>query len=142
MIGLGVAGDHAAELRDDIEGIEIVEGIETGDVDGREFEAEETSADGEHAMCFRERDGNARHIADAERDGDRIERAICKRQRLRVGLEERRGLIEALLGKRAARPTASMSGLMSTMVARVAGPDAASTRSATSPVPPARSRSE
>src|SRR5262249_49203913 len=43
-IGILVARDRAAEHRDDVEGIEVVERIETGNVDGREFETEKPPA--------------------------------------------------------------------------------------------------
>ena len=44
-IGLGVAGHRAAERRDDVERIEVVERVEAGNVDGGEFEAEKAAAD-------------------------------------------------------------------------------------------------
>ena len=96
-IGLGVAGDRAAERRDHVERIEIVERVEPGHIDGGEFEAEEAPADPQHAMGFRERRLDARHVADAERDGDGIEAAVGKRQRLGVAFDERDGVVEPAL---------------------------------------------
>lgn len=43
-IGLGVAGDRAAKPRDHIERKQIVDPIEAGHIDGREFQAQKPRA--------------------------------------------------------------------------------------------------
>ena len=87
-IRFGIAGDHAAERGDDVERVEVIEPVETGNIDGGELEAEEFSADLEHAKRLGERRIDARHVADAERDGRGIEGAVGERQRLGIGFDE------------------------------------------------------
>src|SRR6516165_3972657 len=87
-VGLRIPGDDAAERGDDVEGVEIVERIEPGNVDGRELEAEKTSADAQHAMRLGKRGCDPRHVADTERNGDSVEAASAKRQALGVALDE------------------------------------------------------
>ena len=91
-IGFGVAGDDAAELRNDIERIGVVERIEAGNIHGGEFKAEKPSADLEHAERFGQRPIDARHVADAEGDGRGVEAAVLERQRLGIGFGERHGV--------------------------------------------------
>ncbi len=43
-IGLVVAGDGSADLRDDVPGIDIVDAIEAGNIHMREFQAQEPAA--------------------------------------------------------------------------------------------------
>src|SRR5262249_54028880 len=69
-VGVRVLGDGAAERGNHVEGIEIIERGKARYVDGGEFEAVEASADAQHAMGFAERCRDARHVADAEGDGD------------------------------------------------------------------------
>ena len=87
-IGLGVARHGAADRGNDVERIELVEPIETRHVDRGKFQAEEMPAGLQHAMDLAERHVDARHVADAERDGDGIEALVRERQRLGVGLDE------------------------------------------------------
>ena len=91
-------------------------------------------------MHLGQRDIDARHVADAERDRHRIEALVRKRQRLGIGIDERHRIVEAASLARS-RPTPSMSALMSATVARVPAPPAATVRNDTSPVPPATSSS-
>ena len=51
----------------------------------------------QHAMGFLERQLDARHVADAERDGHRVERAVGERQRLGVAFDEGHELVEPAL---------------------------------------------
>jgi hypothetical protein len=96
-----VAHDHPAERRNDIERIEVIERIERGNVDGGEFETEKSAADLEHAVRFRERMLDARHIADAEGDGHGVEAAVGKRQRFGIGPGEIEGRLIAAKLRRA-----------------------------------------
>ena len=52
----------------------------------------------QHAMRFRKRALDARHVADAERDGHGVEGAVGERQRLGVALDERHDIVEPALG--------------------------------------------
>ena len=97
-VGLGVAGDGAAERRNHVEGVEIVERVEAGHVDRGELQAEELAAEAQHAKGFGERRLDARHIADAECDGDGVAAARGKRQRLGIALDEDDGIVDAALG--------------------------------------------
>ena len=96
-VGLCVAGDGAAERRDHVERVEIVERVETGHIDGGEFEAQKAPADPQHAMGLLQRRLDARHVADAEGDGDGIEAAVRKRQRLGIAFDKRDGVVEPAL---------------------------------------------
>ena len=49
-------------------------------------------------MRLGERRRDARHVADAERDGHRVVAAVGERQRLGVGLDEVDGVVEPALG--------------------------------------------
>src|SRR5262245_14989341 len=61
-IGLAVAGHDAPERRDHIERIEVVERIEPGHVDAREFEAEKAATDPAHPERFFQRRLDAWHV--------------------------------------------------------------------------------
>ena len=87
-IGLGVAGHGAADRRDDVERIEVVEPVKARHVDRGELQADEMSAELQHAMDLAERHVDARHVADAERDGDGVEALVRERQRLGVRVDE------------------------------------------------------
>ncbi len=101
-IGLGVLGDGAAERGDDVEGVEIVERVEARHVDGGKFQAEKAPARAQHAMGLGQRRLDARHVADAEGDGDGVVTGIGKRQHLGIAVDERDCRIEPALGR--ARP--------------------------------------
>ena len=139
-VGLGIAHDGAAERRHDVEGIELVERIEPGHIHIGELEAEESPAEPEHAVHLGQRHVDARHIADAECDRDRIEAVVREWQRLGVGIDERHHVVEPAFHC-ALAPDASISALMSATVARVPAPPASIVRNDTSPVPPATSSS-
>ena len=96
-IGLGIAGDRAAERGNDVERIEVVEPVEARHVDGRKFKADEAAADFQHAIRLRKRALDARHVADAECDGHGIEASIGERQRLRIALRESNDIVESAL---------------------------------------------
>ena len=51
-VGFGIAGDEAAERRDDVERIEVVECVEPRHIDGGEFQAQKMAPDGEHTMSI------------------------------------------------------------------------------------------
>src|SRR3984893_15400842 len=87
-IGFRVTRDRAAERRNDVEGIEIVERIEPGHIDSGKFEAEKPAAMPQHAIEFGERDVDPRHVADAERDGTSIEAAAREGQAFGVACRE------------------------------------------------------
>ncbi len=87
-IGLGVAGDDPAERRDDVEGVEVVEAIEGGDIDGREFETEEAAARFQDAPGLGERLIDPRHVPDAEGDGRGVKAARRERQGFGIRLAE------------------------------------------------------
>src|SRR5215218_1839055 len=87
-IRLGVPGDDAAQRRDDVEGIGVVERVEPGHVDIRELEAQEVAAAPEHAIRFRQRGFDARHVADAERDRVAVISVVAKRRRLGITFDE------------------------------------------------------
>ena len=70
--------------------------VEPGHVDGGEFQAQKTAAGPQHAIGFLQRGIDPRHVADAERDGVGVERAIRKCQRLGIALDERNLLVEML----------------------------------------------
>src|SRR5690242_17502243 len=76
LIRFAVAGDHLADARDSLEGIELVQPVEPGHVDSRKFKAQETAADLEHPIGLRQRALDARHVADAEGDGDAVEALV------------------------------------------------------------------
>src|SRR4029453_134738 len=57
---LAVAGYDAPECRDHVERIEVVERVEAGHVDAREFEAEKAAADPAHPERFFHRSLDAR----------------------------------------------------------------------------------
>lgn len=48
--------------------LRMIDLVETGHVDGREFETEKTAAGLQHAVSFAEGAVDARHVADAEGD--------------------------------------------------------------------------
>src|SRR5579871_1759441 len=83
-IRLGVARDRAAELRDDVEGEEIVEPVKTGHLDRGKFKREKSPTRLQHAIGFLERGFDPRHVADAESDGVAVESAVGKRKRLGI----------------------------------------------------------
>ena len=120
-VGVAIARHRAAQRRDDVEGIEVVERIEAGHVDGREFEAEKSPAGPQHAIELAQRDFDPRHVADAEGDGAGVEAAVRKRQRFGIAGGERHRRRRARASRARSRPTASMSGLMSQTVTRGAG---------------------
>src|SRR6185437_16577988 len=90
--------DGAADRRNDVERINLIELVEAGYIDRREFEAKEASADLQHAMRFGERAFDARHVADAEGDGDAIEAAVGIGEFLGVALLESDDVIAPALG--------------------------------------------
>ncbi len=94
-IGLGVAGHRPADRRNDVERIKLVGPVEPRHVDVGKFETQEAPADPQHAVRFGQRGVDARHVADAERDGDGVERAVGQRQLFRVAFDE--GHVEPLL---------------------------------------------
>src|SRR5262249_32792143 len=59
-VGFRIARDRAAERRDDIERIEVIERVEPRHVDGGELETEEMAAQPEHAEGFLQRRLDAR----------------------------------------------------------------------------------
>ena len=140
LIGLAVAGHRPADRRDHVERIELVERVQPRHVDRGEFQAQEAPAQLEHAIGFAERALDARHVADAEGDGDAIEAAVGIGEFLGIALLEGDAVVEPRSSARSA-PTVSISVLMSQTVTRVPAPPASTTRKATSPVPPARSSS-
>src|ERR1044072_8184747 len=102
-IGLGIASHRAADLRNHVERIEIVEPVEARHVDRRKLQAEEMPAELQHAMDLTKRRFDPRHVADAERDGDGVEALVQKRQRLGIGFDEldiAMGLFSALAADR------------------------------------------
>src|SRR3974390_3570689 len=88
LIGLRVASGYLPEARDQLERIEVVKCINARYVDGGEFQAEEAAAELERAMGFGERPLDARHVADAEGDGDTIEAPISVGQLFGISLLE------------------------------------------------------
>ena len=98
------------------------------------------SADFEHAIGLGQRRLDARHVADAERDGGGIETAIPERQRLGIGFGERDGVAEsACRGALAAdREHIGVDVADRRAAFRAAG---LTMRMAMSPVPPATSTS-
>ena len=121
-VGLGIAHDGAAERRHDVEGIKLVQRIEPRHVHIGEFEAEEPPAELQHAVHLGQRHIDARHVADAERDRDRIEALVREWQRLGVGIDEGHHVVEPALALRARARRPSISALMSATVARVPAP--------------------
>src|SRR5262249_34984146 len=95
----GVAGDDAPERGDNVERIKIINRIETRYVHGGEFQAEEASADAQHAISLAQRRVDAWHVANAEGDGDRVVAAFGKRQRLGVAFDEGNRIIEPAFGR-------------------------------------------
>src|SRR6266481_7510151 len=93
-IGLGVTCDRAAERRDDVKGVEIIDRIEPGHVDGRKFEAEKPAAGPQYAMELGQRDIDPRHVTDAERDRAGIVAAVRERQAFGIAGRERHAAIE------------------------------------------------
>src|SRR5262249_41528125 len=78
-IGLSIAGHGAADLRNDIERIEVVETVERGHIDRRELQAEEVPTELQRTMDFAQRHVDLRHVADAEGDGDGVETLVGER---------------------------------------------------------------
>ena len=97
LIGLAVAGHRLADARDDLERIELVERVEPRHVDRGELQAQEAAADLEHAVGLGERAVDARHVADAEGDGDAVEALVGVGQFLGIALLEGDGVVEAAL---------------------------------------------
>ena len=140
LIGLGIAGDGAAERRDHLEREQVIEPIEPGHIDGREFQAEEAAAGPQHAIRFRKRMVDPRHVADAEGDGVAVEGAIGKRQRFRIAFDKGDAIVEM------ARDGALLSDAQHVRIDVADGgaktvPAAFAARKAISPVPPATSSS-
>src|SRR6266566_3410828 len=100
-IGFGVAGDGAAERRNHLERKQIINPIQPGNVDGREFQAQQSATVLEHAKRFVECEIDPGHVADAERDGVAVEMAVRESQRFRIALDERHALVE--MSRRGAR---------------------------------------
>ena len=94
LVGLAVAGDRFADARDHIVGINVVERAQARQIDGGKLQAEKTPAELEHAMGFAERSLDARHVADAEGDGDAIEAPVGIGQLLGIALREADRLVE------------------------------------------------
>ena len=97
-IGLGVARDGAAELRDHPEREQVIEPIEPGHVDGGKFQAQEAPAGPQHAIGFLERAIDPRHVADAEGDRVAVEAAVGEGQLLGVALDKRHAVVEMAFG--------------------------------------------
>src|SRR5580704_18882287 len=87
-ISLAIVRHRAPKRWNDIEGIEFIEGIETGDVDGREFEAEETRSWLQYAISFCERCGDTWNVADAEGNRVGVKALVRKRQGLGITFNE------------------------------------------------------
>ena len=83
-----IAGDHAAERRNDVERVEIIEPVETGHVHARELEAEKVPAWAQYAERLRQGGVDTRHVADAERDRVGVEALVGKDQRFSVAFRE------------------------------------------------------
>ena len=97
-----------ADRRDDVERIKLVERVEAGHIDRGEFQAEEAPADLQHAMRFGERALDARHVADAEGDGDASKLLSGKGSSSALPSLEGDGVVEPALARRArGRPPAS-----------------------------------
>ncbi len=86
QIGVGVplAGEHGAEGRNNAEGIDVVQPVETGRWVGSEFETEETPPGPQHPPGLGQRAVDAGHVADTEGDGIGVHAARTQRQRLRI----------------------------------------------------------
>ncbi len=93
LIGLAVAGHGLADARNHLERIEFVKFVDARHIDRRKFQTQEPSADPENAMGLAQRAFNARHVADAEGDGDAIEAAIRVRQLLGIALLEGHSIV-------------------------------------------------
>ena len=103
LIGRAVAGHRRADARNHLEGIEFVQRIEARHGHCGKFQAEEASADLEHAVGLLKRAFDARHVADAEGDGDAIEAAVGIGQFFGVALlEGDREIVAALVSPLAA----------------------------------------
>jgi hypothetical protein len=86
-------------------------------------------------MHFGKRHLDARHVADAERDRDRVEAFVRERQRLGVGVDEGHGVIEPTLAARLASDGEHIGIDVGDGRVR-AGAAASIVRNDTSPVPP------
>src|SRR5215831_21389916 len=96
-IGASVACYRAAERRDDVKGVEIVERIEPRHIDSGKFKADKAAAMPQHAVELGERDIDPRHIADAERDGASIEAAVRERQTFSIARREYHAVVKPAL---------------------------------------------
>ena len=108
-IGFRVADHGAADRRNNVERIEIVEPVEAGQGDGGKLQANEPAAGPQHAKRLRQRLLDPRHVADAECHRRGIEAAVTKRRRFGVGFGE--GEESAVRPERArSRPTVEHIG--------------------------------
>lgn len=121
LVGLGITRHGAAERRNHPEREHIIQPIETGEVDGGEFQAQESASGPQHAIGFAQRGIDPRHVADAERDGVGVETAIRECQCLGIAFDEG-NLVARCCAIARLRPTSSMSPLMSQTVALEAEP--------------------
>ena len=79
-IGLFVLRHQAADLGHQLEGIGVVQRIQSRHFDLGKFQAEKTPARFQHPPRFRQRLFDMGHIADAEGDGIGVEMAVGERQ--------------------------------------------------------------
>ena len=78
-VRLGIADDGASKRGNHVEGVKVIKRIEAGHVDGGEFQAQEPPADPQDTIGFLERGFDARHVANAEGDGDGIITVVGER---------------------------------------------------------------
>src|SRR5262249_14084610 len=88
------AGDSLADARDQLEGIELVECVETRQVDRGKFKAKESAADPQNTVGLFQCTLDARHVADAERDSHAVEAAFGIGEFLGVALLEGNDAVE------------------------------------------------
>jgi len=84
LIGLAVAGDPLADLRDHLERIGVIGGAQRLGHGPREFQAQEPPAGFQHAPGLAQGGGDVGHVADAEGDHIGVGAGVGQRQRLSV----------------------------------------------------------
>jgi hypothetical protein len=87
-VGLSVACHRLADARYGVEGPRLVDAVQQRHLDLREFETQEASARLQDPKGLRQRNVDARHVADAESDRIGVEARIREGQFLGIGFDE------------------------------------------------------
>src|SRR5665213_2403119 len=94
LISLAVAGHGPTDAWNHLKRIKFIEFVEPGYVNAGKFKAQKAAAIFKHAKRLRERQRDARHVANAEGDGDAVEALVRIRQLFGIALLESDGMVE------------------------------------------------